>query len=83
MGTAMTVCLIGSLPNEGLTPERAASRQYRMINGNHRLAALLLLEKELPAGSTQTTIAVDVHVGMTIDVEKHVAFCKCVVCVSV
>lgn len=73
LGTPMTVCLVGDAPDGGLTADIADSRQYRIVNGNHRLAALLLLEKERPPDSSPTMITVDVHVGMTVDTERLVA----------
>ena len=39
--------IIGDLPDEGLTVDNANTCQYRMVDGNHRLAAIRLLEKDL------------------------------------
>jgi len=49
--------------------------QYRMIDGNHRLAAIRLLEKDHDPGAP-AAIDVDVHFGLSPDIEKHIALSK-------
>ena len=73
-----TVCLVGDVPEGGLTADNADSRQYRMIDGNHRLAAIRLLEKE-PDSCAPAVIGVDVHAGKSKDTEKHIALSEPVV----
>lgn len=73
-----TVCLIGDLPEEGLTSDNDSVRQYRMIDGNHKLAAIRLFMKDHhPCAST--AIDADVHVGLSTDIEKHIALSELVI----
>ena len=76
-----TVCLVGDVPEGGLTADNVDSRQYRMIDGNHRLAAIRLLEKE-PDSCAPAAIDVDVHAGISKDTEKHIALSEPVVVMS-
>lgn len=74
-----TVCLVGDLPDGGLSVENSGSHQYRMIDGNHRLAALRRLAEDA-ALSPPTDIKVEVHAGISEDLERHIAISKyCVV----
>ena len=52
-----------------------------MIDGNHRLAAICLLEKE-PDSCAPAAIDVDVHAGISKDTEKHIALSEPVVVMS-
>ena len=55
-----------------------------MIDGNHRLAAIRLLEKE-PNSCAPAVSNVDVHAGISKDTEKHIALSEPIVvksCVS-
>lgn len=76
LGSKMTACLVGDVPAGGLTVDNAPSLQYRLINGNHRLAALVLLleEKKRETPSCDATIIeVDVHQPLSVDKERLVA----------
>lgn len=71
-----TVCLLGDPPEGGLNADNVDSYKYRMINGNHRLKALRrLLEEQDPFAPS--AIEVDVHTGLSLDMERHIAFSKC------
>eukprot|EP00752_Nemacystus_decipiens_P011591 g10293.t1 len=73
----MTACLVGSVPEGGLTEDVAEQQHYRLINGNHRLAALLrLVEEDKVADPPRTSteaIEVDVHVGLSLERERLIA----------
>ena len=76
LGSKMTACLVGSVPNGGLTEEVALEHQYRLVNGNHRLAALLQLFKEKSADDPScepTVIEVEVHAALTLGAQRHIA----------
>lgn len=70
-----TVCIVGDVPEGGLTVENAESYQYRMIDGNHRLAALRRLTADNES-SAPSAIKVDVHSGISHDTERHIAISK-------
>lgn len=80
LGSKMTVCLVGSIPEGGLTEDAATGHQYRLINGNHRLAALRELQDENKAADppvpTTDFIEVEVHAGLSLEEERLIASSK-------
>lgn len=70
----MTVCLVGEVPEGGLTQDAAQDRTFNMLNGNHRLVALQKIDEE---AGTSTSVACDVHHSMDPEVERLVASCEC------
>lgn len=87
LGSKMTVSLIGDVPEAGLTPEVASTLQYRLINGNHRKAALDRLHAEniaaIPPRQSIDVIEVDVLAGLSVENERHIAASECLACLRV
>jgi len=80
LGSPMTACLVGDAPDGELTPDVAHGRQYLMINGNHRLAALkqFYTSKAAEDGAAEAdlskyTVEVDVHFGLNEEARRLVA----------
>jgi len=79
LGSQMTVCLVGDVPDEGLNQDNAAGRQYLVVNGNHRLAALRRFyeNKSKAAGETLDLgahrVDCEVHTGLNDETQKLVA----------
>ena len=80
LGSPMTACLVGDAPDGELTPDVAHGRQYLMINGNHRLAALkqFYTSKAADDGAAEAdlskyTVEVDVHFGLNEEARRLVA----------
>lgn len=83
----MTACLVGPLPAEEMTEDVAVGQQYRLINGNHRIAALLQLAGEQQDGESSrlpAVVEVEVHAGLSLEQERLVAsseYCDWALCV--
>lgn len=81
LDSKMTACLVGPTPVGGLeAADVAEQQQYRILDGNHRLAALLEIEaerKKADPSCEPTFIGVEVHVGMSLEKERIVASSEC------